>query len=569
MLLVLAFVGGVLTILSPCILPVLPFVFARADRPFLRSGLPMLVGMAATFALVASLAAVVGGWAVQLNQWGRVAALALLALFGLALIVPSLADRLMRPLQSLGGRLSERADDGRGEILPSLLLGAATGLLWAPCAGPILGLIFTGAAIKGASAETTLLLLAYALGAALSLGLALLAGGRVYGLMKRSLGAGVWVRRGLGVLVLVAVVAIALGADTGFLTRVSSTQTAALEQGLLDRFGQAQKPKAKPADGKFPPMPPLAGATAWINSPPLTPEALKGRVVVVDFWTYSCINCLRATPHVKAWAERYGKDGLTVIGVHTPEFAFEKSRANVEKAVRDLGIAYPVAMDDDYKVWKAYDNGGWPTHYFIDAEGRLRDSLPGEGQYDKAEAIIRTLLAERNGKPLEGGLTEAVGQGAQAAPDIEHMLSPETWLGYDRITEKFASPGGVRKDVAADYVLPKTYTADAWGLAGRWRIGKEAATGLAPGGRIAFRFQSRDLHMVLGTAGRPVRFRIRIDGKPPGADHGLDADAKGEGVVTGQRLYQLVRQRQVREVDHTFEIEFLDPGVQAYTFTFG
>src|SRR5499427_5887120 len=239
-LFVLAYLGGVLTIVSPCILPVLPFVFARSDRPFVRSGLPMLIGMAATFAAVATLAAVAGGWAVEANRYGRLAAIALLALFGLALLFPGLADRLTRPLVALGARLSQTAardeEKQNAPILPSLLLGVATGLLWAPCAGPVLGLILTGAALQGASVETSLLLLAYAAGAATSLALALLVGGRVFAAMKRSLGVGEWIRRGLGVAVLAAVVAIALGLDTGFLTRVSLASTASLEQGLLDRF---------------------------------------------------------------------------------------------------------------------------------------------------------------------------------------------------------------------------------------------------------------------------------------------------------------------------------------------
>src|SRR5271170_6539227 len=247
-LFLLAYIGGVLTILSPCILPVLPFVFARADQPFLRRGLPLLLGMAATFAVIATLAAVGGGWAVQANEYGRYAAIALLGLFGVTLLFPELSDRLTRPLVALGGRLSESADrnEDAGGVWPSLLLGVATGLLWAPCAGPVLGLILTGAALEGANVQTTLLLLAYAAGAATSLALALLVGGRVFAAMKRSLGAGEWIRRGLGAAVLVAVVAIALGVDTGFLTQVSLASTASLEQSLVDRFHPAGGKVAAP-----------------------------------------------------------------------------------------------------------------------------------------------------------------------------------------------------------------------------------------------------------------------------------------------------------------------------------
>lgn len=314
-LFLLAYLGGVLTIVSPCILPVLPFVFARADRPFVSSGLPLLLGMAATFAAVATLAAVGGGWAVEANEYGRLAALALLALFGVTLLFPALADRMTRPLVALGARLSQSADGreraGGGTVWPSLLLGVATGLLWAPCAGPVLGLILTGAALQGASVGTSLLLLAYAAGAATSLALALLVGGRVFAAMKRSLGVGEWVRRGLGAAVLVAVAVIGLGLDTGFLTRVSAAGTASLEQGLLDRLHPgADRPVAMTGGqpgGALPvedEMPPLTGAVAWLNSPPLTAEGLRGKVVLVDFWTYSCINCVRTLPYITAWDEK-------------------------------------------------------------------------------------------------------------------------------------------------------------------------------------------------------------------------------------------------------------------------
>src|SRR3569623_2050823 len=309
LLFVLAYLGGVLTIISPCILPVLPFVFARADRPFLKSGLPMLIGMALTFALVATLAAVAGGWAVAANEYGRLAALALLALFGIALLFPAIADRVTQPLVALGGRLSQSADTPSGGVVPSLLLGVATGLLWAPCAGPVLGLILTGAALQGANVQTTLLLVAYETGAATSLALALVIGGRVFAAMKRSLGAGEWVRRGLGALVLAAVVAIAFGFDTNYLANVSLAQTSAVEQALIDKLRGPDNTAMAPAGGAIqsnPSMmkanaphesagtlpvegtlPSLDGAVEWLNSKPLTAVALRGKVVLVDFWTYS------------------------------------------------------------------------------------------------------------------------------------------------------------------------------------------------------------------------------------------------------------------------------------------
>lgn len=365
LLILLAYFGGILTIVSPCILPVLPFVFSRAGQPFLKSGLPILAGMAATFALVASLAAIGGGWAVAANDYGRIIALIVMALFGLTLIFPELSERLSRPAVALGNRLAQRADATGEQSSPwsSLLLGVATGLLWAPCAGPVLGLILTGAALEGASAGTTLLLAAYAAGAATSLALALLAGGRIFNAMKGSLGAGEWVRRGLGVAVLVAVVAIGAGADTGLLTRLSLASTAPLEQSLVDMLRSnsvtrdsretATSSETLPIEGR---APALLGAVDWLNSKPLTPDDVKGKVVLVDFWTYSCINCLRSIPYVRAWAEKYKDQGLVVVGVHSPEFAFEKNIANVRNAISDLKIAYPVAIDNNFAIWRAFKN---------------------------------------------------------------------------------------------------------------------------------------------------------------------------------------------------------------------
>ncbi|NBI44417.1 MULTISPECIES: cytochrome c biogenesis protein DipZ [Burkholderia] len=672
LLLVLAYLGGVLTIVSPCILPVLPFVFARADRPFLRNGLPLLVGMAVTFAAVATLAAVGGGWIAQANQAGRWIAIALVGVFGLTLLLPRLAEHLTRPLVELGNRLSGVASnaeqDGRGSIGPSLLLGVATGLLWAPCAGPILGLVLTGAALRGASVGTTLLLVAYAAGAATSLAAALLIGGKLFAAMKRSLGAGEWVRRGLGVAMLAGVGAIALGLDTGVLTQVSTIATGGLEQSLVDRFaprGNAMRGNA-PTDANGPAMmaangnanggdaaggsgpsmmaagdamraaanhgdagngnammaagdamraaangaspsadngnammsaatqsarqnaamlrvsapalpvegdaPSLAGATEWLNSPPLTNASLRGKVVLVDFWTYSCINCLRTLPYVKAWARKYRNDGLVVIGVHAPEFAFERDIGNVKKATHDLGVTYPVAIDNGYSIWRAFNNEYWPAHYFIDAQGRVRYHHFGEGDYVQSERAIQQLLVEA-GHPdaaqVPLGIDGPAASGAQAAADNADMRSPETYVGYAR-AENFSSPGGQLHDREHDYAAPAQPGLDDWGLAGAWNVAEQQATLAKPGGRIVYRFHARDLHLVLGPGknGAPVRFRVTIDGTAPGASHGADVNADGVGTVTGQRLYQLIRQSGPI-VDHTFSIEFLDPGVQAFAFTFG
>lgn len=573
-LFLLSYLAGVLTIVSPCILPVLPFVFARADRPFLRNGFPLLVGMAVTFAAVASLAALGGGWVVRANDVGRWIALAVMAVLGVSLLIPEIGDRLMRPFVAAGSWLTDRAErrsGDRGEVGASLLLGVATGLLWAPCAGPILGVILTGAALQGAGIGSTLLLLAYAAGAATSLALALLVGGRVFKAMKGALGAGEWFRRALGVLVLIGVVMIALGLDTGLLTRVSATSTGRFEQGLLSTLGRETPMGAAPPDVANLPVegvaPSLGGATTWINSPPLTMQQLRGKVVVVDFWTYSCINCLRSIPYVRAWAEKYRDQGLVVIGVHTPEFAFEKSEANVRQNVQRLGVAYPVAMDNDFAIWRAFDNKYWPAHYFIDAQGRIRHHHFGEGDYDGSERVIQQLLKEA-GARVDASTVQVNAEGEAAAADFARLDSPETYVGYGR-AENFRSPGGFARDEAKDYA-PAALSLNDWSLSGRWRVTREHADLQRGGGRLTFRFKARDLHLVMGstTAGAAPRFRVRVDGAPPGDDAGMDIDAQGMGRIEGERLYQLVRQKgPVRE--RTFEIEFVDPGVQVFAFTFG
>jgi cytochrome c biogenesis protein CcdA/thiol-disulfide isomerase/thioredoxin len=576
LLYLLAFVGGVLTIVSPCILPVLPFVFSRADQPFRRSGLPLLGGMAITFALVAAVATFAGAWVVRANQIGRVLAMVIFGVLGLALLFPSIAEYLSRPFVRLGGRVQAQ-DNQKPSIGRSLLLGVSTGLLWAPCAGPILGLILTGAAIGGATAHTAVLLVAFAAGAGCSLAVALLAGNRVFALMKRSLGAEEWIRRGLGVAVLVGVVAIASGWDTGILRRVSLASTAGLEQRLVDRFRPVTSARADatPSGGgqvqlsNDGPFPSLDGAVAWLNSAPLTRENLKGKVVLIDFWTYSCINCLRAIPYVEAWSEKYKDDGLVVVGVHTPEFAFEKDQTNVAKAVRDLKITYPVAIDSNYAIWKAFNNEYWPAHYFIDAAGMIRYHHFGEGEYDKSEEVIQQLLKEKNANLKASGLVQVRASGAQAAADVDDIRSPETYIGYGR-QENYVSPEKIKQDAPGLYTAPGRLDVNNWGLAGKWEVGSERAMLLAAPGRIIFRFHARDLHLVLGPGkdGRPIRFRVLLDGGAPLDDHGVDVDSQGNGTVKEYRLYQLIRQKGKVE-DRTFQIEFLDPDVQAFAFTFG
>ena len=448
-LVLLVYIGGVLSILSPCILPVIPFVFARGDQPFVRSGLPLLLGMALTFAGVASVAAVAGGWAADASQYGRYVALAVLALFALTLLSDRLATFLARPAIAIGERLSGCLGSTmrRSSLANSFVIGVATGFLWAPCAGPILGLVLAAVALKGANVGTALLLFAYAAGAATSLAFALLAAGRFVSTIKQHLATGVSIQRGLGAVVLVGVAASATGLDTDILSNVTTIDTTPLEQSLVSTFAitarhRTVEPAVQPADdhqtslsgdlygaslipaafagatfdasaniepaaaeglGSEGSLPSLAGATEWINSGPLSAVSLRGKVVLVNVWTYACVNCRHVLPYVKAWAAKYRSAGLVVVGVHTPELAFERVTANVRQAVQNYGISYPVAVDTNSAIWNSFANEFWPSNYFADARGRLRYHHFGEGDYKHQEEVIRELLREAGADNLPGG----------------------------------------------------------------------------------------------------------------------------------------------------------------------
>jgi thiol-disulfide isomerase/thioredoxin len=353
-------------------------------------------------------------------------------------------------------------------------------------------------------------------------------------------------RRAAFALLATAVAAFAAGGKTA--QRADSKPSA--PSGVNDRFTAENSP--------------------WFNSPPLTAALLNRKVVLVNFWTYSCINSLRALPYTKSWAAKYRDAGLVVIGVHTPEFSFEKEPANVDRAVHDLKLAYPVVMDSDYAIWRAFDNDYWPAFYLVDGSGRVRYHYFGEGEYDKTEREIQKLLKENGATDRSASTNSISGTGAEAAPNWASEESPETYVGYRHGTDSFASPERLTQDVPTSYSAPGNPSRNEWGLSGSWNVGAESAVlGSAPG-KIVFRFHSRDLHLVLGPtqSGQPVRFKVQLDGATPNDDHGTDAAPDGTGEVRAPRLYQLIRQKgQVR--DRTFEIEFLDPGVHAYVFTFG
>jgi cytochrome c biogenesis protein CcdA/thiol-disulfide isomerase/thioredoxin len=394
----IAFLGGLLTVLSPCILPVVPFLFAGAQRSR-ASILLTLGGMALTFALISSLAVVSSEWVIKASNSGRYVALIVMSVFALSLISARIGDWLTRPLVMLGNRLDPDTRKKAGPM-GSIMLGVATGLLWAPCAGPILGVILTGAMLQGANAQTSLLLLAYGAGSALSLGTLIFTGRGLVNRLKPSIPFTGWLRRGAGVAVLATTAVIATGFDKTLLANTSSEGVASVEKRVLenvpkvvDYFISKVRADSPMEEGKGA-MPSLAGAVQWLNSPELNADALRGKVVLVDFWTYDCINCQHTLPYVKDWAKKYEKDGLVVIGVHTPEYGYERIIDNVKDQVKKLGITYPVAIDNNYAIWRNFDNQYWPAHYLIDAKGQVRYSHFGEGRYEAQEQMIQQLLEE-------------------------------------------------------------------------------------------------------------------------------------------------------------------------------
>jgi thiol-disulfide isomerase/thioredoxin len=327
-----------------------------------------------------------------------------------------------------------------------------------------------------------------------------------------------------------------------------------------------------PADGQLPiegDFPSLRSATRWLNSQQLTAAGLRGKVILVQFWTYTCINWLRTLPYVRAWAEKYEDHGLVVIGVHTPEFEFERNEENVRRAAKAMRVEYPIAIDSSYAIWRAFDNRYWPALYFIDAQGQIRHHQFGEGQYEMSEMIIQQLLTQAGNGNLGDELVSVDARGAEVGADWNNLRSPENYVGYDR-TENFASPGGARLDKGDVYAAPSQLRLHEWALSGNWTMGNQATVLNEANGRIVCCFHARDLHLVMGSAapGTSARFRVLIDGQSPGAAHGVDIDDQGNGTLTEQRLYQLIRQPKPI-TDRQFEIEFLDPGAEVYAFTFG
>jgi thiol-disulfide isomerase/thioredoxin len=352
-------------------------------------------------------------------------------------------------------------------------------------------------------------------------------------------------------------------------TGLASIATLAEDKSPMHKMMPAKEMPAKGQPANEGGLASLSRATEWFNSPPLTAPSLRGKVVLIDVWTYTCINWLRTVAYVRAWAEKYKDQGLVVIGVHAPEFPFERNLDNVRRAVADMHLPYPIAVDNDFAIWRAFKNQYWPALYVVDAHGRTRHHHFGEGNYEQSERFIQKLLTEAGATGVGRELVAVDPQGVEAAADWSSLRSPETYLGYDR-GERFQSAGGAVLAKSRRYAAPAQLPLNYWSLSGDWTVNKGAALLHKSGGAIAYRFHARDVHLVMGSAapGTSVRFRVRLDGQAPGAAHGVDVDDQGIGTLSQQRLYQLIRQPKPI-ADRLFEIEFLDPGAEAFAFTFG
>jgi cytochrome c biogenesis protein CcdA/thiol-disulfide isomerase/thioredoxin len=544
LLLGVAFVAGVVTALSPCVLPVLPVVLAGGATGGPRRPFAIVAGLVASFTVFTLTATALLGALGLPDDLLRNLAIAVVALVGLSLVWPRLGDVLGRPFYAIARRPTSGTGGG-------FVLGLSLGLLFTPCAGPVIAAVVTVAATRSLTVEAFLITLAYALGAGLVLlGVAVAArrGMSLRGVRAHAPA----VRRALGLAVLAVVVLMVLGIDRDLQTRVpgytralQSLEESASARGELDELvgGPGLVEEEQLAD--YGQAPELVGIRGWINSQPLTLASLRGKVVVLDFWTYSCINCLRTLPHLKAWDAAYRKDGLVILGVHTPEFAFEREPENVRRAVRDHGIAYPVALDPDFATWEAWDNRYWPAKYFVDRAGHIRYAHFGEGAYEESERVIRRLLAEDPGGAL---VSRAVSDRTPTGPQ-----TPESYLGYGRIDRYAGSP--LQPDREEAYTLPGRVPLHGLAYGGRWTVEEERIVA-GKGARLRLHFVAGNVYLVLGTSGRPGTVGVRVDGEPAGTTR-----------VTHDDLYTLARVPGPKG-EHVLDLRF-SPGTEAYAFTFG
>jgi cytochrome c biogenesis protein CcdA/thiol-disulfide isomerase/thioredoxin len=587
-LVVVAFVAGLVTAVSPCVLPILPIVLATGADGDRRRPYLVIVGLIASFSFF-TLASVQVISALHLPSSAlRDVAIAVIAIFGLTLLVPAVNriwERATVRLQGVGGRLIGRSNGGplmsraaeerkRGSVVGGLATGLGLGLVWTPCAGPILGAITSLAVTTPGSGSTLILVVAYAIGAGLPL-LAIAQGGRaLIGRLRLRSTAG-WATRAFGALVIATAGLMAVGADTAISADLTSalpdwTNTLqALErsnpvQSALSQLEGHDQSSAAPGSNStaanLPDLgkaPEITGIDHWLNSEPLTLASLHGKVVLVDFWTYSCINCIRTLPYLENWYQKYAAEGFVIIGVHAPEFAFEHDTGNVQSAVDRFGITYPVAQDNEFKTWSAYSNEYWPAHYLIDASGNIRAEHFGEGAYAETEAQIRALLAEAGKAALPTSTT------SEGPVPIVNGQTPETYLGSARASDFAGSYPG---DGAHDLTLPGSLQTNEWAFNGQWDVSSQFVTTQAAGDKLELRFQARDVYLVMSAA-TPVTAHVVVAGASTASFQTEDVSSTGLLTVSTARLYHLVHLPDQEQA--TVTLTFDAPDVQVFAFTFG
>ncbi len=580
-LILFSFLSGFVTVLSPCILPVLPIVLSSSAASGKRRPLGVILGLIISFSiftlLITQIVRLLGLSANTL----RIIAVAIIGFLGLSMIIPKLNEWVEKAFSSVARLGGNTQQQGNG-FVPGFITGLSLGLVWAPCAGPILASVTTLAATQSVSFGSAVVVISYAIGAGIPL-LGIAYGGRSLinkvPFLSNNLGK---VQRVFGVVMILTAVAIALNFDvlvTAWLTQklpggiaalTSKFETSTTVQNQLNQISGSDMPtyfvsptitvqelqmgKQLPNLG---PAPDFAGITNWINSDPLTMSELRGKVVVVDFWTYSCINCVRTLPYVTDWYAKYKDKGLVIVGVHSPEFEFEKDTSNVEAAVKRYGIEYPVAQDNNLDTWRAYNNRYWPAEYFIDAEGNVRYTHFGEGKYDESELVIQQLLTE-NGAKINNKLT------TEKAVPITGQQTPETYIGYSRL-QSLASPEPLKTDQEATYSIPDSVPLNHFAVSGSWNFGSESATALDAGDKMTLHFMAKDVYLVMSSA-NSGKVKITLE-SPQVANKSDQIDQNGEITITAATLYHIVALDSLQEGVVT--IEFEDPNIQAFDFTFG